>query len=85
MNLETYQMHYPEAALPIMTFLGIVKKYGGHLNDSPILLHYNLQATVYDSSSRDQITFPISVYLKNGNCWINFPQLAIQSLIFVAG
>jgi hypothetical protein len=85
MNLETYRMHCPEAAPPIVTFLGIVEKCGGRLNDGPTLLHYDLQATVYDSSSRDQITFPISVYLKNGNRWINFPRLAIQSPIFVAG
>jgi hypothetical protein len=78
-------MHCPEAAPPTVLFQGMVEGSGGQLNDGPTLLHYNLRTTVYDSSTRTHSTFMISVYLKNGKRWANFPRLAPQSQIFVTG
>jgi hypothetical protein len=47
-DTESYFMHCPEAAQPIVTFLGIVIERNGQLNDGPTLLHYRLQTTVYN-------------------------------------
>ena len=84
-DVDTYRMHCPEAALPTVLFSGMVEGSGGQLNDGLTLLHYDLRTTVYDASTRAQSTFLISVYLKNGKRWAKFPQLAVQSQIFVSG
>jgi hypothetical protein len=59
-------MHCPEAARPIVTVLGTVLERGGQLNDGPTLLHYRLQSTVYNSSSRSHHTFLLTAYFKKG-------------------
>jgi hypothetical protein len=78
-------MHCPEAAQPTVTFLGVINKYAGELNNGSTLLHYYLQVTVYNSSTRYQHTFPIAAYLRNGPRWAKFPLLAPQTQIFVTG
>ena len=78
-------MHCPEAAQPVVTILGTVLERGGQLNDGPTLLHYRLQSTVYNSSSRTYHTFPISAYFKNGQRWANFPSLSINTHSFLTG
>jgi hypothetical protein len=78
-------MHCPEAAQPSVTFLGVVNKYAGELNNGSTLLHYCLQVTVYNSSTRNQHTFPITAYLRNGPRWAKFPLLTPQTQIFVTG
>ncbi|KAJ5904697.1 uncharacterized protein N7473_001751 [Penicillium subrubescens] len=82
---EIYFMHCPEAAQPTVTFLGVVLKRGGQLNGGPILLHYRLQTTVYNSSSRTYHTFPVTAYFKNGQRWANFPPLTTNSYVFLTG
>lgn len=71
-DTASYFMHCPEAAQPIVTLLGVVLDRGGQLNDGPTLLHYRLQTTVYNASTRSQHTFPITAYFKNGQRWANF-------------
>jgi hypothetical protein len=78
-------MHYPEAAQPTVTFLGVVIERGGQLNGGPTLLHYRFQTTVYNSSARTYHTFPITAYFKNGQRWANFPPLNINSYVFLTG
>jgi hypothetical protein len=78
-------MHYPEAAQPVVTFLGIILERGGQLNSASTLLHYRLQCTVYNSSTRTNHTFPITAYFKNGQRWANFPPLNINTYIFLTG
>jgi hypothetical protein len=78
-------MHCPEAAQPTVTFLGVINKHAGELNNGSTLLHYCLQVTVYNSSTRTQHTFPITAYFKNGPRWAKFPLLAPQTQIFVTG
>jgi hypothetical protein len=48
-------------------------------------LHYDLQTTVYDPSNRIAVTFVVSIYFRNGKRWANFPTLAMQSRVFIAG
>lgn len=78
-------MHCPEAALPTVTLLGIVRSGGGQLNNGSTLLHYDLETNVYDLSKKASVTFTVSIYFRNGNRWANFPILARQSRIFIAG
>ena len=78
-------MHCPEAALPVVTVLATVLERGGQLNTGTTLLHYRLQSTVYNSSSRSYNTFPLTAYFKNGQRWVNFPPLTINANIFLAG
>lgn len=78
-------MHCPEAALPSVSLLGIVRGEGGQLNNGSTLLHYDLETKVYDLSNKASVTFTVSIYFRNGNRWTNFPILARQSLIFIAG
>ncbi|KAJ5046213.1 hypothetical protein NUH16_003038 [Penicillium rubens] len=78
-------MHCPEAAQPIVTFLGVVIERGGQLNGGPTLLHYRLQTTVYNSSTRTNHTFPITAYFKNGQRWANFPPLSMNTHVFLTG
>lgn len=78
-------MHCPEAAQPIVALLGFVLGRGGQLNNGSTLLHYCLQCTVYNSSSRNHHIFPITAYFKNGQRWANFPPLNINSHIFLTG
>jgi hypothetical protein len=78
-------MHCPEAAQPTVTFLGVINKHAGELNNGSTLLHYCLQVTVYNSSTRTQHTFPITAYFKNGPRWAKLPLLAPQTQIFVTG
>jgi hypothetical protein len=78
-------MHCPEAAQPTVTFLGVINKYAGELNNGSTLLHYCLQVTAYNSSTRSQHTFPITAYFRNGPRWAKFPLLAPQTPIFVTG
>jgi hypothetical protein len=77
-------MHCPEAALPVVTVLATVIERGGQLNSGFTLLHYRLQSTVYNSSSRSYHTFPLTAYFKNGQRWVNFPQ-NINANIFLTG
>ena len=58
-------MHCPEAAQSIVTVLGTVLERGGQLNDGSTLLHYRLQSTFYNSSSRSHHTFLLTAYFKN--------------------
>lgn len=78
-------MHCPEAAQPTVTVLGVVLERGGQLNGGPTLLHYRLQTTVYNSSSRTYHTFPVTAYFKNGQRWANFPPLSQNSYVFLTG
>jgi hypothetical protein len=78
-------MHCPEAAQPTVTFLGVINKHAGELNNGSTLLHYCLQVTVYNSSTRNQHTFPITAYFKNGPRWAKLPLLATQTQIFITG
>jgi hypothetical protein len=78
-------MYCPEAAQPTVTFLGVIDKHAGELNNSATLLHYCLQVTVYNSSTRYQHTFPITAYLRSGPRWAKFPLLVPQTQIFVTG
>jgi hypothetical protein len=78
-------MHCPEAALPVVTVLATVLERGGQLNTGTTLLHYRLQSTVYNSSSRSYTTFPLAAYFKSGQRWVNFPPLNINSNIFLTG
>lgn len=84
-DIESYFMHCPEAAQPIVTFLGVVIERGGQLNGGPTLLHYRLQTTVYNSSTRTNHTFPITAYIKNGQRWANFPPLSMNTHVFLTG
>jgi hypothetical protein len=78
-------MHCPEAAQPIVTVLGTVLERGGQLNGGSTLLHYRLQSTVYNSSSRTHHTFPLTAYFKNGQRWANLPPLNVNTSIFLTG
>jgi hypothetical protein len=78
-------MHCPGAAQPIVTFLGVVLERGGQLNDGPTLLHYRLQTTVYNTSTRTHHTFPITAYFKNGQRWANFLPLNVNTHILLTG
>jgi hypothetical protein len=78
-------MHCPEAAQPTTTVVGTVLERGGQLNAGSTLLHYCLQSTVYNSSSRSHHTFPLTAYFKNGQRWANFPPLNINTSIFLTG
>lgn len=80
-----YNMHCPEAALPSVSLLGIVRGGAGQLNNGSTLLHYDLETKVYDLSNKSSVTFTVSIYFRNGNRWTNFPILAMQSRIFIAG
>lgn len=84
-HTESYFMHCPQAAQPIVTFLGLVIERGGQLNGGPTLLHYRLQTTVYNSSTRTHHTFPITAYFKNGQRWAKFPPLGINTHVFLTG
>ncbi|GFF87297.1 hypothetical protein IFM53868_05101 [Aspergillus udagawae] len=84
-NADVYFMHCPEAAQPTVTFAGVVTERGGQLNNGPTLLHYHLQCTVYDTSSRSHHTFPITAYFKNGQRWSNVPSLALNTQLFITG
>ncbi|KAJ5111788.1 hypothetical protein NUU61_001418 [Penicillium alfredii] len=84
-DTESYFMHCPQAAQPIVTFLGVVLERGGQLNGGPTLLHYRLQTTVYNTSTRTHHTFPITAYFKNGQRWANFPPLSINTHVFLTG
>jgi hypothetical protein len=68
-----------------VTFLGIVSERGGQLNSGSTLLHYRLLSTVYNASTRAYHTFPISAYFKNGQRWVNFPPLNINTYVFITG
>ncbi|KAJ5144283.1 hypothetical protein N7526_001791 [Penicillium atrosanguineum] len=84
-DTDSYFMHCPEAAQPIVTVLGAVLERGGQLNDGPTLLHYRLQSTVYNNSSRSHHAFLLTAYLKNGQRWANFPPININTSIFLTG
>jgi hypothetical protein len=47
------------------------------------LLHYRLQSTVYNNSSRSHHTFPLTAYFKNGQRWANFPTLNVNTSILL--
>ncbi|KAJ6142980.1 hypothetical protein N7471_002433, partial [Penicillium samsonianum] len=70
---DSYFIHCPKAAQPIVTLLGVVLKRGGQLN------------YVYKSSSRTYHTFPVTIYFKNGQRWANFPPLNINTHVFLTG
>lgn len=78
-------MHCPGAAQPIVTFLGVVLGRGGQMNHGQNLLHYRLQTTVYDPSTRTHHTFPITAFFKNGQRWANFPPLKVNAYVFLTG
>jgi hypothetical protein len=78
-------MHCPEAALPTVSLLGIVRSGEGQLNNRSTLLHYDLETNVYDPSNKASVAFTVSIYFRNGNRWTNFPVLARQSRIFITG
>jgi hypothetical protein len=82
---DSYFLHCPGAAQPIVTFLGIVVERRGQLNDARSLLHYRLQTTVYNPSTRTAHTFPITAFFKNGQRWVNFPPLNLNTYVFVTG
>ncbi|KAJ5240419.1 uncharacterized protein N7469_002010 [Penicillium citrinum] len=82
---DSYFMHCPSAAQPIVTFLGVVLERKGQLNDGRNLLHYRLQTTVYNPSTRTPHTFPITAYFKNGQRWANFPPLNLNTHVFLTG
>ena len=46
--------------------LRVVLKRRGQLNDGRNLLHYRLQTTFYDPSTRTPHTFPLTAFFKNG-------------------
>lgn len=81
----TYNIHCPEAALPSVSLLGVVRGGGGEFNTGSTLLHYDLETTVYDISSKSSVTFTVCIYFRNGKRWANFPILAMQSRIFIDG
>jgi hypothetical protein len=68
-----------------VTFLGVVLERGGQLNGGPTLLHYRLQSTVYNSSTRTHHNFSITAYFKNGERRTNFPLLNINTHVFLTG
>lgn len=78
-------MHCPGAAQPIVTFLGVVLERRGQLNDGRNLLHYRLETTVYNPSTRTPHTFPITAFFKNGQRWANFPPLNVNAHVFLTG
>jgi hypothetical protein len=84
-DTDSYFMHCPGAAQPIVTFLGVVLKRRGQLNDGRNLLHYRLQTTIYNPSTRTPHTFPITAFFKNGQRWANFPPLYANASVFVTG
>ena len=55
------------------------------MNTGSTLLHYDLETTVYDISSKSSMTFTVCIYFRNGKRWTNFPILAMQSRIFIDG
>lgn len=63
----------------------MVRSGGGQLNNGSTLLHYDLETHVYDLSNKTSVVVPVSIYFRNGNRWANFPSLASQSRIFIAG
>ena len=81
----TYNIRYPEVALPSVSLLGVVRGGGGQLNTGSTLLHYDLETTVYDTSSKSSVTFTVCIYFWNGKRWTNFPIHAMQSRIFIDG
>jgi hypothetical protein len=78
-------MHCPEAALPTVSLLGIVRTGGGQLNNGRTLLYYDLETNVYDPLNKVSVTFTVSIYFRNGNRWTKFPVLSTQSRIFITG
>jgi hypothetical protein len=84
-DTDSYFLHCPEAAQPTVTFLSLVVERGGQLNSGSTLLHYRLLSTVYNASTRAAHTFPISAYFKNGQRWVNFPPLNINTYVFITG
>lgn len=78
-------MHCPVAAQPIVTFLGVVLEPRGQLNDGRNLLHYRLETTVYNPSTRTPHSFPITAFFKNGQRWANFPSLNVNNHVFLTG
>lgn len=81
-STDSYSNPWPEAVQPTVAFQGIVNNSGGQLNTGSTLLHYRLQVTVYNSSTKAEHTFPVTIYLKSGQQWANFPS---QRQIFVRG
>ncbi|OGE46776.1 hypothetical protein PENARI_c113G04154 [Penicillium arizonense] len=84
-DTDSYFMHCPGAAQPIVTFLGVVLERRGQLNDGRNLLHCRLQTTVYNPSTRTPHTFPITAFFKNGQRLANFPPLYANASVFVTG
>lgn len=84
-DADSYFMHCPEEAQPIVTLLGTVGERGGQLKSGSTLLHYCLQSTVHNSSTRTTHIFPITTYLKNGPRWSNFPSLSPNTQVFITG
>lgn len=84
-DTQSYFMHCPEAAQPIVTFLGFVLERGGQLNGGPTLLHYRLQTTIYNTSTRTHHTFPITTYFKNSPRQANFPPMSTNTHVFLTG
>jgi len=84
-----YVIHLPEASAPVVTFLGVVVEQGGKLNEGLNLLHYILRVTVYDTATRNTVSFQIAAYFKNGRKngrrWINFPTLSLHTAVFITG
>ncbi|KAN0069221.1 hypothetical protein V8E54_003374 [Elaphomyces granulatus] len=78
-----YVIHLPEASAPVVTFLGVVVEQSGKLNEGPNLLHYILRVTVYDTATRNTVSFQIAAYFKNGRRWINFPTLSLHTAVFI--
>ena len=60
----------------------MVVEQGGCLNEGPILLHYVLRVSVYDTASRNTVTFQIAAYFKNGR---HFPTLSLHTAVFITG
>ncbi|KAJ5118367.1 hypothetical protein N7476_010728 [Penicillium atrosanguineum] len=84
-DIDSYFMHRPSAAQPIVTFLGLVLERRGQLNDGRNLLQYRLETTVYNPSTRTPNIFPITAFFKNGQRWANFPPLNVNAHVFLTG
>ncbi|KAJ6168290.1 hypothetical protein N7497_001133 [Penicillium chrysogenum] len=85
LHAHSLDRHPGNEKISNLTFLGVVIERGGQLNGGPTLLHYRLQTTVYNSSTRTHHTFPVTAYFKNGQRWANFPPLSINTHVFLTG
>ena len=46
-------------------------------------MQYDLSVSVYVSSTKAHVTFPVRIYFKKGRRWANFPSLAVNMPILV--